>query len=37
MDDFIFGEPQASAVPEPSSLLFGITGIGLLAAARLHR
>ncbi|MDZ4797448.1 MAG: PEP-CTERM sorting domain-containing protein [Bryobacteraceae bacterium] len=37
MDDFIFGEPQASAVPEPSSVVLSLAGLGLLAVARRGR
>jgi hypothetical protein len=35
MDDFIYGEPTAAAVPEPAALL--LIGLGVAAAARRRR
>jgi hypothetical protein len=37
MDDFIYGEPQAAAVPEPLSVWIVGSGIALLALARSRR
>ena len=37
MDDFIYGEPQASAVPEPLSIWIVGSGIAVLALVRSRR
>ena len=37
MDDFIYGEPQASGVPEPGSMLLTAAGAAMVFLARRYR